>query len=949
MKIYEFELRYRAYEWLKNKLRLDWNQETILQLVKTSDKGQLTKSLPETTPTELKELTLETYTLWKKEFLQKQEEKKIGERFTLREYIERLEYELKVIREMWFDSYFLIVSDFVRRAKKNMIVVGPWRWSWAWSLLARVVSITDIDPLPYDLLFERFLNPARISMPDFDIDFEDTQREKVIEYVKNKYGEENVCGIGTFMQMATKAAFKDAARVVGVDYEKSNKFSSLIPDKTAIKEALNSADGNEELKNLYATDEKVQKAVEYGTKLEGNLRQLGMHACGIIIAPQKVTNYTPAQYVKEWDQTVVSQYDGPTLEAIGLLKMDFLWLRNLSVIKNCIKIIAKRHEKEGKELPEMFKRFFEDTSFQPPLDDEYTFKRVFQSGETTWIFQFESAGMQKNLIDLKPNCMDDLVAMNALYRPWPMEFIPSYIKRKHGKEDIIYMHPELKQILIEKYNEGVADEENMKLIEDLEPIMRRTYGIAAYQEQLMFLSQSMAGFSLSEADNLRKAVGKKKKDLIEKIKKEFVIRAQEHRQYKLETATFIYERLIEPAGSYSFNKSHSVCYSYIAYQTAYLKAHYPVEFYAALIRSVEEDTDELSKYIYETQTQWIKILPPDINESFNHVAAINDTVRLWFFCIKWIGMEIGESIQEERKKWWAYTNLENFLKRCQNVVNKKSIEWLSKSWALDKFSDRKTILENVENIIERAKGSQQSAQWLFWNDEIGSSIKFKTTYTTSFMEKLMMEQEVFKSFVSWHPLDGLYPYLKKRSFISQIALENFAWPFIITWYICDIKRARKKWFFIEVEDVSWKREFFFKDILDFKKFDIIIIHGYKNKWWRMPSIDKIAKISLEALIKKVGSRYDPEMTVVKVKWLRKGSNTEEGEKVFHEDDVPKEEEQKEIPTSNYRFKIPESIQKIQKIAEIIKNYKGDKEVILWEKTIVLNDEWIEQLMKLLHE
>ena len=406
MHIHEFELRYRAYKWLNYKFDLWLDQDDILAMIKISNKGVLTKPVQEIKPEELHEITLETYTDYKKAYIEKNKDKQLialwGEIgfWTLEDYVDRLEYELKVIKEMWFNSYFLIVADFVRWAKKNMIVVGPWRGSGAWSILAWVTRITDIDPLQFGLLFERFLNPARVSMPDFDIDFEDVQREKVIQYVKEKYGNEQVSGIGTYMQMAAKAAFKDVARVLGVPFEKSNQISWLMPDKMSLLQAIESPDVSEELKALYEWDAKVKQAAELSEKLQGNMRQLGMHACGIIIAPDKITKYSPVQFVN--DTTIVSQYDWPTLETIWLLKMDFLGLRNLSVIKNCIKIIQKRHEKENKPLPEMFSRFFEDTSFQPPLEDPFTFQKVFQIGNTTGIFQFESSWMRKFLIKLKP-------------------------------------------------------------------------------------------------------------------------------------------------------------------------------------------------------------------------------------------------------------------------------------------------------------------------------------------------------------------------------------------------------------------------------------------------------------------------------------------------------------------------------------------------------------------
>jgi DNA polymerase III, alpha subunit len=393
MNIHEFELRYLSYKGLDFRLGLGRDEDTLIKLVKTSDKGQLEKSVPETSPDDLKRFTHETYTPFKQELIDKSREifPLKTSKYSLADYIERLEYELKVIREMGFNSYFLIVSDYVRWAKRQMIVVGPGRGSGAGSLLAWAIEITDVDPMPFDLLFERFLNPARISMPDFDIDFEDTQRQNVINYCTQKYGEEKVCSIGTFMKMASKAAFKDAARAVGVPFERSNQVSNLIPEKVSLKNLIkDSAPEYEEVQNIYESDEKVKQAFDYAMSLEGNIRQLGVHACGIIIAPEAVSTYSAVQYAKENDHTLVSQYDGPTLEQIGLLKMDFLGLRNLSIIKNCIKIIKNRYEKAGKELPEMFVHFLKTTSFQPDITDEFTYDMIFKAGETTGIFQFES-------------------------------------------------------------------------------------------------------------------------------------------------------------------------------------------------------------------------------------------------------------------------------------------------------------------------------------------------------------------------------------------------------------------------------------------------------------------------------------------------------------------------------------------------------------------------------
>ncbi len=954
MDINEFELRYRAYKWLNHKFDLWWDQNMVLDMTKISSKWVPDRPIQDIWPEELHEITIETYTNKKREVIEKNQDNKL-EFGTLAQYIDRLEYELKVIKEMWFNSYFLIVSDFVRWAKKNGIVVWPWRWSGAGSILAWLVRITDVDPLQFGLLFERFLNPARVSMPDFDIDFEDTQREKVIEYVKEKYWEEQVCSIWTYMQMATKAAFKDTARAIGLSFEKSNKFSTLMPDKMSISDALSSSDVGEEFKTMYESDELIQKAVNFSEKLEGNMRQLGMHACGVIIAPENITNYTSIQYVKEWETQVVSQYDGPTLETIWLLKMDFLGLRNLSVIKNCIKIISKKYEKEKKELPDMFKQFFVDTSFLPSIYDKFTFEKVFQSGDTTGIFQFESEGMRRFLVKLKADCIDDLVAMNALYRPGPMEFIPNYIDRKNGKEQITYMSDELRKILKENYDNDTAESENLKLIEDLWPIMNLTYGIAVYQEQLMFLVQSMAWFSLAEADLLRRWVGKKKKEVIEKLKKEFIKRAEEYKNYKKETSKYIYEKMIEPAASYSFNKSHSVCYAMIAYQTAYLKAHFPIEFYAALIRSVEEDTDGLSFYISETQSSWINVLSPDVNKSFNHVAAIDDNIRLGFFCVKWLGMDIWEYIQKERQDNGEYKSLEDFVTRCQSVMNKKSLEWLIKSGALDQFFDRWVLMFNLENILEWTKKSKDINMGLFGMMEDTNKITLKQADNITLMDKLLLEYDVFKCFVSGNPLDGLYPYLKQFSFISNFKNnEEAVGNFVFVGYIKNIKRAKKKWFFVQIEDISSNMEFFVKDMMDLKKFDILMVYGYK---WKSFSVEKVVRTSLDKLIKNAWGRYNPEITVVKAKLLRKWNVDQvpvESEFIDWDDVEAKYESdldvvgnQDDIWVQDLVFDLPDNVNLLGQVANIINEFKWDIDVSIWANSIRLSNEWVEKLKELL--
>lgn len=880
----EFELRYIAYHGMSKRFRLNRDEKTLINLTKITALGQLEKKLIDTSPEDIKRFTEQTYTAFKKLFLLEHSSDKPGidERFSISDYINRLEYELKLIKEMGFNSYFLVVSDYIRWAKSQQISVGPGRGSGAGSVLAWFIGITEMDPLPFDLLFERFLNPARVSMPDFDIDFEDVLREKVIQYVTEKYGAENVCSIGTFMKMAWKAAFKDAARTLGLPFEKSNYVSNLIPDKVWLLDMITKTpDGeNEEIKKIYNSDEKIKMAIDYGDDLTGNMRQLWVHACGIIIAPAPVNQFTPTQYNKESDHTIVSQYDWPTLEKIWLLKMDFLGLRNLSIIKICIKIIKAKADKVWETIPDNFQEFLDTMSLDLPLDDAETFNKIFKTWETTGIFQFESDWMRRYLIQLEPDHINNIIAMVALYRPWPMDYVPSYIERKQGREEISYLSADLKAELTSKYGSDIANQEKDKLTEDLHPIMKDTYWIAVYQEQLMFLVQSMAWFSLGEADMLRRWIGKKKKEVIEQLKAEFIQRWASFRQYKPETTKYIYEKMIEPAANYSFNKSHAACYALIAYQTAYLKTHYPVEFSAALIRSVEDDVDTQSGYISEIQKYGIQIFAPDINKSFNHVAAIDDHIRMGFVSIKWVGNDVWETIQKEREKSWLFLSLENFCKRCTGVINKKSLEWLIKSGTFDTFADRKVLRDNIEVILDRNKTSANADQWLFWWLE--TLIPLRKTTPSTLMTRLLMEQEVFKVFVSWNPLDWLYKYAKKHTFLSLVQSKDEYPNFEIIGYIKDIRKAKKIWFFIKITDITSDFEVFRPETYGLQKFDMIILSWSKktyetkeqrNDVWEVTkqsekksriSIHKIIKTTYERLATLAWTLYDPTDTVVSV-------------------------------------------------------------------------------------
>lgn len=1004
MDILEFEIRYRSYIGINEKFDLWWTDEQILELCKITDKWVLEQKINETDPNKLKELTILTYTDHKKQVISSSYDhivtKATNTQFSLGEYIDRTEYELKVIKEMWFNSYLLVVQDFINWSKSNGIPVWPGRWSAAWSLVCWLIGITDVDPIRFGLIFERFLNPARVSMPDIDTDFDDEQRDKVFEYIRNHYGQEHVSKIGTFMNMSAKAAFKDVARVFGVPFDQSNRIVNLftIQNENRTINFQRCRDEIEELKNMLENDTHIQKIVEITNKLIGTYRQTGIHACGILIAPDILTDHTSLQIAPNANYTpnerYVSQYDNTTAKIednVWLIKMDFLGLSNLSIIRHTIKIIIARYKLKWEEVPKIFEDYLTNSKFEPDLQDGKVYENIFQKWNTSGIFQFESDGMRRFLVPLKPDSIDDIAAMNALYRPWPIEFIPSFINRKHGKEPIEYMMPELRNIIKNKYGNDIVEDEQRKLEEDLKPILEVTYWVAVFQEQLMAMSQSIAWFSLAEADELRRAVWKKIVEKVKKIKWEFVDKAMAYRDYKAETANWIFEKMIEPAALYSFNKSHSVAYGLVSYQTAYLKYYYPIEFHAALLRANETNTDELSKFINEIKLQWLKILPPDINKSYNHVAAIDDYIILWFLSIKWVWDEVGETIEKTRLQWWDYEDLSDFLTRCKTVVNRKSLEWLAKSWALDVFNDRGVILDNMDMLLERTKNSDQVWWgWLFWWWFVANTLDLKSDKITSKMDKIKMEHEVFKTFISAHPFDGMFDWIKSKGYNLIMQIKSYDpeknnwndfWPFNLIGMISKIQRARKKWYFIKIEDISDYIEFFVKDPLDLKEFDIISINGYKWKW--TPRLKKIVKIEYDQLkhvIKSTWKRSEDNVFEVKVnklgiktaipsdiknndnEWnsyeelgLEDGSgisdiNMSEVDTTDILDQIETNEDSLTQDTGTKQinnFDLPSNIQMIQKIQQIIKENPWNQEVFIWNMKINLNDQWVEKIKILL--
>ncbi|ACE06046.1 hypothetical protein Aasi_0650 [Candidatus Amoebophilus asiaticus 5a2] len=643
----------------------------------------------------------------------------------------RINYELGVIQQMGFPGYFLIVQDFIQAAKNLQVVVGPGRGSVAGSVVAYCIGITDIDPIRYNLFFERFLNPERVSMPDIDIDFDDEGRQKVIEYVVDKYGKNQVAHIITFGSMAAKSAIRDVARVLGLPLERTNYIAKLVPEKLGItlpesfEEVLELA---ELKKNSNTLEGKVLSLAE---TLEGSARHTGVHAAGIIIAPDDLLNHIPVKTDKNSD-LLVTQYDGSIVEKVGMLKMDFLGLKTLSIIKDAIALIEKLH---GTKI---------DLE-QLPLDDLKTFK-LYQQGDTIATFQFESEGMRQWLKKLQPTEFEELIAMNALYRPGPMQFIPNFIARKHGQEKIDYPHPLLVDIL------------------------KNTYGIMVYQEQVMQTAQIIAGYSLGGADLLRKAMGKKQPEEMAKQREIFVQGAQEKNNLPSTKAIEIFE-VMEKFAQYGFNRAHSAAYSVIAYQTAYLKAHYPAEYMASVLTHNQNDIGKISFFMEECIRQGIQVLGPDVNESqVNFDVTPKQGIRFGLTAIKGAGEGAVSHIIAEREKNGHFTDIFSFVERVDlRMVNKKTLESLAMSGAFDGFTgchrrqylfaadgEHNLLVKAIQygNQIKQEKASAQ--QSLFAMDDNFQYIQkppIPTCEPYDKIEKLRMEKELVGFYISGHPLD----------------------------------------------------------------------------------------------------------------------------------------------------------------------------------------------------
>jgi DNA polymerase III subunit alpha len=640
---------------------------------------------------------------------------------------ERLDLELGVIHSMGFDGYFLIVQDFTTAARKLGVSVGPGRGSAAGSAVAYSLGITNIDPLKYDLLFERFLNPERVSMPDIDIDFDDRGRGKVIDYVVEKYGRDSVCQIVTFGTMGAKSVIRDVARVMDVPLPEADRIAKLIPDGVKVK--IDSARKDvPEFRGLFdSEDPQIRKLMHYATVLEGSARHTGVHAAGVIIAPGRVSDYVPVAVQKSkagQGDVVTTQYDGGWVEEFGLLKMDFLGLKTLTVLNDALDLIRAGHDVDI-DLDAI------------PLDDRETFK-LFQRGDTVGIFQFESEGMREWLRKLKPTSLDDLIAMNALYRPGPMDNIPMYIARKHGEEEVAYPH------------------------EMLEPILQPTYGIPVYQEQVMQMAQVMGGYTLGGADILRRAMGKKKPEEMAKQRQIFREGAAQ-RNVDDGTADEVFDLMDKFAG-YGFNKSHAAAYSVVAYQTAYLKAHYPAEFMAAQLTNESGDSKKLAVALEEARRMSITIRPPCVNRSFKRFSVEEGDIRFGLYAVKGVGEGAIDAIVAARESGGPFANVFDFCKRVDlRAVNKSAVEALATAGAFD-FSDahRAQLAAAAEDAYRFGQQHQANEAMgqssLFGGDGVGADDGFEPSLPNvapwSRADRLRHERDLMGFYVSGHPLDA---------------------------------------------------------------------------------------------------------------------------------------------------------------------------------------------------
>ncbi len=714
------------------------------------------------------------------------------------EILKRLDYELEVIKNKGYSPYFLVVADLLKYADENGILTNI-RGSVSGSLTTYLSGITKINPIEYEIPFERFLNPDRPSAPDIDMDYADDRRDEMVEYAKRKYGSDKVAQIGTFGTMAARGSVRDTARALGFPYSLGDMIAKLIPMGSqgfpmTIERAL---EETEELKDLYKKEKDVKIIIDMAMKIEGCARHMGIHAAGVVISPTEITDYTALQYDPKGEGKIITQYDMYSIEEAGLLKFDFLGLSNLSIIADTITLISKT---KGVNLKQ------DDI----PIDDKKTFK-ILAKGETEDLFQLNGDGMTRFLVELKPTTIHDINAMVALYRPGPIQFIPDYIERKHNPQKISYLD------------------------QALEPILKKTYGILVYQDDLLMMAHKLAGYSWGEVDKFRKAVGKKIPEEMAMQKEKFIKGCVQYSNWPEKKAAQLWT-WIEPFAAYGFNKAHSVSYGRVAYQTAYLKANFPAEYMASVLTHHDGDVDKVAISVAECKRMGILILPPDINQSYSDFTVVKDaekeTIRFGLTTIKNFGENISHMIIEERKKSGNFKSLEDFLSRINDRnLNKKSLEALIKSGALDSISidfKRHDLLDNLEKMLEFSRQSKpeenQNSLFSDFGNNLKLDIKKSEKYNTA--NELLWEKELLGLYLSGHPLDQFKERLGKRDLdikkVKEVSKNNK--EVIVGGIIEEIKEIETKkgdkMYFVKLSDISDSIELilFPKVCLEFKDF-----------------------------------------------------------------------------------------------------------------------------------
>jgi len=830
------------------------------------------------------------------------------------EIVSRADYELGVIDSMGFNGYFLIIHDFINWGKDRGIIFGPGRGSAAGSIISYALNITELDPIKYDLLFERFLNPDRISMPDVDIDIQDTRRDEVIQYCVEKYGKERVANITTFGKMAARAAVRDVARVLQVPYGDADRLAKLIPAPIQgrhIPLKISAAE-DIDLKKEYEANPVAKQVIDYAIRLEGTIRSHGVHAAGVVIAPDDIVKFAPLEMAQKG--VVATQFPMGPIEDLGLLKMDFLGLSNLSIINNALRIIRKVY---GKDIQ----------LSQIPFDDAKTYE-LFQRGDTTGVFQLESAGMKRYLRELKPTVFDDIIAMVALYRPGPMQFIDSFIRRKHGQENITYFTP------------------------GMEPALKNTYGILVYQEQVMQISKEVCGFTGGEADTLRKGIGKKIPEVMAKMKDKMIEGGQKHSGVDRASMERFWTQL-EAFAAYAFVKAHAACYGTIAYWTAYLKAHYPDAFMAALMTSDLDDTERLAIEINECKHMGLTVLPPDVNESFVEFGVVSgqNQIRFGMAAVKGVGTGAVEEILRAREDG-PFESVADFAQRVSTrSVNRKAWESLVKAGAFDKLGDRSDILFNLDIILgyasklQRERATNQADLFGGLAEVVEApEIKLETApQKHSEKERLQWERELLGLYLSAHPLDKYDSYFEEQTVpLASLKPEHDKKAVVVGGVVSSVRqiltKSGAKMAFVALEDKSGEGEVvvfpsLFEEVGErIVQDEVVRIEGKISSTDRQGNSLGEAKIIADTFIFVSGEELDNyRATGKKMKELKprkinpaKAKSTVAAEEKF----IYQPAEDREPPKLYVRVTDPGDHDKLHALKKILNDFVGDSEIIL---------------------